>query len=148
MTLTWPTKYAPYSSVDELIAHLTKLFTPFASSHNLDFISFGKNISSPSCHGASRSSSTSSGTLEIYDAFGRALNPAPITPTDSAAWKLLSGTILRTHETSKVATVTPSTSSVEDGKKKEKKKNMIVAPALIGGNTGSSSRVPLFLRMG
>ena len=145
MTLTLgQTKYEPYSSVDELIAHLTKLFTPFAHSHNLDFISFGKNISTSSCHS---SSSLSSGTLEIYDAFGRALNPAPITPTDSAAWKLLSGTILRTHETSKVATVVPSTSSVEDGKK-EKKKNMIVAPALIGGNTGSSSRLPLFPRMG
>lgn len=68
------------------------------------------------------SDSGAGGTLELFDAWGTALEPAPITPTDSSAYQLLSGTILATH----VNSVIPSTLD----------KDMIVAPGLAGGNTG------------
>lgn len=122
------------SSVGALVEHLTELFTPFAASHNLKFVSFGKNISS-SCHSSSSlEDATTVGTLEISDAFESALEPAPISPTDSAAYKLLSGTVLETYRSSKV--------NFNKGKGKGKngegeKKKMIVAPSVTGGNTGS-----------
>lgn len=132
--------------------HLTELFKPFAGAHGLDFVSFGRNISAQACNlpdydGTSPSTSgprSALGTLEISEAWNSALEPAPVTPTDSAAYKLLSGTILATHESA--PGISPkrelgqslhdnSPHGSHDGRKKER---MIVAPALIGGNTGSS----------
>lgn len=47
-----------------------------------------------------------------------------MTPTDTPAWKLLSGSILATHENSVL------------GLNKEDKKDLFVTPYLAGGNTG------------
>lgn len=105
----------PISSVAELMSHLTKLFTPFAGKYNLTIISFGQEITS---------SSSSSGTLELSDAYDTKLEPAPITPTDTAAFRVLSGSIQATHAKSVVPNL--------------KKQDMIVAPYLAGGNTGKS----------
>lgn len=109
-----------HSSVSELVDHLTTLFTPFAKYHNLDFVSFGRNISSAT-------KTPISGTFEIFDAFHSALESAPITPTDTEAYRLLSGTILATHA--------KSVFSIPD-----RPKDLIVTPFLAGGNTGMFSR--------
>jgi Gly-Xaa carboxypeptidase len=62
--------------------------------------------------------------LELTDAWGTALEPAPVTPTDPDAepYKLLSGTIVATYEAS---------SSF-----KENNKPIVVTPGISTGNTG------------
>lgn len=102
------------SSVGELKAHLTRLFTPFAREHNLTLVAFGNGINNAPDLAAS-------GTFELSSAWDAGLEPAPITPTNSSAYRLLSGSILATHA-----------KSVVRGGAKE----MIVAPTLPGGNTG------------
>lgn len=104
------------SSVKELIGHLTTLFAPFAEKHNLSFTSFGSEITPSSV-------SSSSGALRLSDAYDTQLDPAPITPTDTAAYRILSGSIRATHARS----VIPN----------PKSQDMIVAPMLAGGNTGT-----------
>ncbi|KAF9511576.1 hypothetical protein BS47DRAFT_1377147 [Hydnum rufescens UP504] len=97
------------SSVSELTTRLTQLLEPLAAKHRLDFVSFGRNVS----------------VLPSQNArafLSGALEPAPISPTDSAAYKLLSGTILATYKES-FAGRAPND------------RKMIVGPGLAGGNT-------------
>jgi len=103
------------SSVGKLKAHLTRLFTPFAREHNLTLIAFGTGINNAPDWPAS-------GTFELSSAWNQGLEPAPITPTNSSAYRLLSGSILATHA-----------KSVARGGATNKE--MIVAPTLPGGNT-------------
>ncbi|KAF8312643.1 Zn-dependent exopeptidase [Clavulina sp. PMI_390] len=133
------------SSVNELMAHLTTLLLPLASEYNLNFISFGQDLSSqtrpvitpcieqhapkllniptPSSDSACLSALNASGTLRLSDAYNTALEPAPITPTDTAAYKILSGSIHATH----------ARTTFSDPKVKQKE--MIVSPNVSGGNT-------------
>lgn len=66
---------------------MTTLLTPLASKFNLSLMAFGNEVFSDQ--------ETRYGTLTLTDAWGTALEPAPITPTDpeDAAYKLLSGSI-------------------------------------------------------
>jgi len=97
-------------------AHLTKLFMPFALEHNLTFIAFGNNTTDTS-------ECLASGAFELINAWDSGLEPSPIAPTNSSAYRLLSGSILATHAKSVV-------------RNEGTNKKMIVAPALLGGNTG------------
>ncbi|KAG6891195.1 hypothetical protein C0995_008447 [Termitomyces sp. Mi166 len=79
------------SSVGEVQTHDTELLSQLATQFNLTYTAFGKKLSVEDA--------SSAGTLTLSDAFGTALEPAPVTPTspDAVAWYLLSGTIKATY---------------------------------------------------
>lgn len=72
----------------------TKLLVPLAKTFNLSFTAYGQKISTVD--------GPTHGSLELTDAWGTALEPAPVTPTDpdSEPYRLLSGTIIGTYEAS------------------------------------------------
>ena len=91
-----------------------QLLASLADTFNLTYNAFGKSIRSGS-----------SGSLTLTDAWGTALEPAPVSPTDSDAYKLLSGTIQSTYNTH---------SNLDAGADEIK-----VAPGIMTGNTGKSN---------
>ncbi|KAG8679005.1 hypothetical protein FRC08_017299, partial [Ceratobasidium sp. 394] len=94
------------SSVATLQKSITSKLLPLAQKYNLTLSSFSKqNLTSGAL-----------GTLTLSDAWGTALEPAPVTPTEgkeAAAYRLLSGVIRKTRGDKKV----------------------IVSPAIMSGNT-------------
>ena len=68
--------------------------------------------------------SGSGGSLTLTDAWGTALEPAPVSPTDAAPFKLLSGTIRASYDTRP---------GLKDGKE------IKIAPGIMTGNTGLSA---------
>ena len=73
--------------MDAVKERVANLLTPLASEFNLSLTAFGTKLFSEQEAGY--------GTLTLTDAWGTALEPAPITPTDpdDAPYKLLSGSI-------------------------------------------------------
>lgn len=72
---------------------MTGVLAPIGRKHNLTIDAF----SSVTKTDTNETSYESSGLLILSDAYGTALEPAPITPTiGSGPWELLSGTILST----------------------------------------------------
>ncbi|KAI0032673.1 carboxypeptidase S [Vararia minispora EC-137] len=107
-------RIADWSSVAELQQRYIDVLTPVTSALNLTFDPFGLDLYQ-STH------TPSAGHVRLSDAYGTALNPAPITPTDgNSAWELLSGTIKSSLKTS---SRTPVGTAI------------IVAPGLSLGNT-------------
>ncbi|KAG8863707.1 hypothetical protein FRB96_007544 [Tulasnella sp. 330] len=104
------------SSIGELKDAITALFTQFTADRKLGLTAFGKNIHELS------SSFTPIANVTISEAFGSALEPAPVTPTTGAAWRLLSGTIRSAYQDA-------------EGDEKE----VIVTSATPGGNTDTKS---------
>lgn len=98
------------SSVKELQDHLLDTVQPVASRFNLSINAFGRSV------GAENSAA---GRLSLTDAFGTALEPAPVTPTTGSAYRLLSGTIRNVVETSERDTY--------------KGKSVVVAPTILLG---------------
>jgi len=92
------------------------LLRGLAHHFNLTFTAFGKLISP--------AGSPAYGTLTLDDAFGHALEPAPVTPTgeDAVPYRIISGTIKATYNAHR---------SLEGGD------NVIVTPAIMSGNTGA-----------
>ncbi|CAE6427932.1 unnamed protein product [Rhizoctonia solani] len=94
------------SSVSELKDTITSKLVPLAEKFNLTLTSFSRtNVTTGKI-----------GTLTLSDAWGTALDPAPITPTEgdeATAYKLLSGVIRHTRADKKT----------------------VVSPAIMGGNT-------------
>jgi Gly-Xaa carboxypeptidase len=90
-----------------------EILAPLAQKFNLSFNAFGRSNK--------LNDRRASGTLTLDEAFGHALNPAPITPTnpDSEPWKLLSGTIISSFATSK--------------KGRESNETIIVSPGISTG---------------
>lgn len=80
------------SSTSEVKAHDTALLKSLASKFNLTYTAFGASISE---------SEAGVGTLNLEDAWGTGLEPAPVTPTgagdDAKPWQFLSGTIKGTY---------------------------------------------------
>ncbi|KAG8972013.1 hypothetical protein FRC05_010426 [Tulasnella sp. 425] len=101
------------SSIQALKNSVIDILSPVASKHNLELVRFD-NIS------VSATSSSFTGKITLSDAWGNALEPAPISSLDSPAYKLLSGTIRAAWEDAH-----PGDESI------------IVAPSMMGGNTGS-----------
>jgi Gly-Xaa carboxypeptidase len=73
------------SSVAAVMKRDTKLLEGLAHKFNLSFVAFGTLLTDED--------TPAYGRLELSDAGGSALEPAPVTPTDAAPYKLLSGTI-------------------------------------------------------
>lgn len=86
-----------------------------ASQYNLSYNAFGKDVTS--------GAGAKYGSLALTDAWGTALEPAPITPTglDAAPYKLLSGTIRATYNSHR------NFNNTEE---------VFVAPGIMTGNTG------------
>ena len=83
------------STVAVVQARYVDLLAPIASRLNLSFEAFGKQF----VHG-NRDDEDFVGRVTLTDAYGTALDPAPISPTaGNGPWELLSGTILSTLET-------------------------------------------------
>ncbi|GHJ90046.1 hypothetical protein NliqN6_6448 [Naganishia liquefaciens] len=100
------------SSVAELQDQMIDVLQPLTEAYGLSFNAFGKEVSSVK---------DARGTLTLAEAFNSALEPAPISPsdTDSAAWNLLSGSAKSTWSTRKDADHT----------------DLIMVPGLAIGNT-------------
>ena len=97
------------SSVNAVKERDSKVLTKLAKDFDLSYNAFGQNLVSGS-----------SGSLVLTDAWGTALEPAPVSPTDEAPYKLLSGTIRATYETR------PGV---------EQEREIKIAPGIMTGNT-------------
>jgi len=106
------------SSVAAVQRRDTSLLKDLAKEFNLTYTAFGSTISTED--------GPSVGTLNLTDARGTPLEPAPITPTgeDSAPWQLLSGTIKATYNAHRGL---------------EGEDAIIVSPGTLTGNTGGWS---------
>ena len=106
-----------HSSVGVLQARIVDVVRPVVERFGLDFDAFGTTSR------ANGGSASEIGLLKIADAFGTALEPAPITPMGgSGPFKLLSGTI--------VGVLGASNRTGYD-------KKTFIAPSMSTGNTGA-----------
>lgn len=105
-------RIADYSSVKELQAHFADVVWPVAEHFNLSLDAFGTLYGDKSA---------ATGHVQLSDAFGNALNPAPVTPTSGDAYEFISGIILATLRRS--------------FRERESKMRAVVAPGLSLGNT-------------
>ena len=92
---------------------------PVAASLGMTFSAFADPA------GAYTANGSATGHVRLSDAWGTALEPAPVSPTDSEQWRVLAGSIR--------ASWGPAAghSSLEEP-------DVVVVPSLLGGNTGSS----------
>lgn len=112
------TTYMWDSSVGEVQDRDTALLQKLADKFNLSYTAFGKGIQT--------GDGQKYGTLDLSDAWGTSLEPAPVTPTgqDAVAFQVLSGTIKTTFR--------------EFRREEGDVKDIIIAPGIMTGNTGSS----------
>ncbi|EIW79289.1 carboxypeptidase S [Coniophora puteana RWD-64-598 SS2] len=104
-------RIADYSSVLEVQEHFAGIIKPVAEKYNMSVDAFGREIR--------LDRDTTWGHIQLSEAFGSGLEPAPVTPTtNSEAYELLSGTILSTIRTNIRANTSRRT------------KDVIVSPAL------------------
>ena len=75
------------SSVKEVEDHLTQLLIPLAKSLSANLVSFSHSIYTPSDGSNPRNTTI---TLSMY---ADSLDPAPVSPEDTYAWKVLSNTV-------------------------------------------------------
>ncbi|KAJ7672639.1 hypothetical protein B0H17DRAFT_1084048 [Mycena rosella] len=97
------------SSVGKTKAHDAALLKSLASKFNLTYTAFGVSLS--------EEGAPAIGTLTLKDAYGTSLEPAPVSPIsgdESAAYKLLSGTIKATYNAHRSLT-DPSSIAVAPG---------------------------------
>ncbi|KAG9031640.1 hypothetical protein FRB95_002449 [Tulasnella sp. JGI-2019a] len=111
------------SSVRALEEEITSLFTQFTADRKLSLNAFGKDVhnNDASCSKASSSFSPIA-NVTISEAFGSALEPAPVTPMGTEAWRVLSGTIRASYQDAEGAG-----------------KDIVVGPMTLGGNTDTKS---------
>ncbi|KAL1941154.1 hypothetical protein VTO73DRAFT_7366 [Trametes versicolor] len=105
-------RIATDSSVDAAKEHDTALLKGLAHDFNLSYTAFGAQITGQDA--------PAYGTLTISDAWGAALEPAPISPIDAPEYALLSGTIKATYNAHRGL---------------QGDDNIVVAPGIMSGNT-------------
>ncbi|KAH9975658.1 carboxypeptidase S [Russula compacta] len=107
-------RVATQSSVAAVKQRDTDVLKLLAEEFNLTYTAFGSEISI--------GDGTTAGKLTLTDAWGTALEPAPVMPTgeDSAPWQLLSGTVKATYNAHR---------SLEGAN------NIYVSPGIMSGNT-------------
>ncbi|KAF5350772.1 hypothetical protein D9758_010392 [Tetrapyrgos nigripes] len=107
------------ASSSDVETHDTRILTPLAESFNLTFSAFGKLVSE---------GGPSSGKLDLESLSTRQpLEPAPVTPLDSTAFQLLSGTIRSTFATHR--------GLFHGDSEDDEEKSVVVAPGMPTGNT-------------
>ncbi|KAI0038762.1 carboxypeptidase S [Auriscalpium vulgare] len=104
-------RIATQSSLKAVQERDTDLLKHLAHKFNLTYTAFGASVSPQD--------GPAYGTLELADAWGTALGPAPVTPTDQAPFLLLSGTIKATYNAYR---------GIEGD-------NIVVSPGIMSGNT-------------
>lgn len=114
-----------------------------AAKFNLSLTAFESHVHIPGID----PSSPTYGSLILSDAWGTALEAAPVTPTDYSSensqaepYKLLVGTIRSTYKRHR------KQAEALDSKKGDDLKNIYVAPGYMSGNTGSIPFLSLRLR--
>ncbi|KAH9834221.1 carboxypeptidase S [Rhodofomes roseus] len=124
------------SSVSALKDHAVAVLRPVADALNVTLVAFpddGDTLFSR----REISSVARAGTVTLSDAFGTALEPAPVSPTDSAQWKVLAGTIRAAwgapHPGLDRALNKPA--SVQVPLQGEAEPDIVVVPSLLAGNT-------------
>ncbi|WWC90563.1 uncharacterized protein L201_005499 [Kwoniella dendrophila CBS 6074] len=117
------------SSVAELQQQLVDVIYPVAHKLNLEVEAFGKEIQFHECHmhGAKDITGPKAGKVILNVAHNMTLDPAPVSPftVDSAAWRVLSGTVKGVYATRPEA----------KSSKEEAEKTIIMAPSISTGNT-------------
>ncbi|KZT69704.1 carboxypeptidase S [Daedalea quercina L-15889] len=119
------------SSVVALKNYTSAVLAPVAESLNLSFSPFPEDT--PETLSTAGGNHTvvvkeSAGRVLLSDAFGTALEPAPVSPTDSAQWRVLAGTIRAAWPIGD-----ERSASSEEGSQAES--GIIVVPSLLAGNT-------------
>ncbi|RPD64399.1 carboxypeptidase S [Lentinus tigrinus ALCF2SS1-7] len=105
-------RIATDSSVDAVKEHDTALLKSLAQEFNLSYAAFGSQVTGEDA--------PAYGTLTLTDAWGTALEPAPISPIDAPEYALLSGTIKATYNAHRSL---------------KKDDSIVVAPGIMSGNT-------------
>ncbi|KAI0741917.1 carboxypeptidase S [Daedaleopsis nitida] len=105
-------RIATDSSVDAVKEHDTALLDSLAHEFNLSYTAFGSQVSG--------GDAPAYGTLTLSDAWGTALEPAPVSPIDAPEYALLSGTIKATYNAHR---------SLKGDD------TIVVAPGIMSGNT-------------
>jgi len=108
-------------------AHLTELLSPEASKWNLSLDAFGSLVVADS------DEAPKAGSLVLTDAFGTALEPAPVTPVEGAVWNVLGGTIKTVFAHNDGLPATIRRAKLEAGEEISTEINM--APGIMSGNT-------------
>ncbi|THH32060.1 hypothetical protein EUX98_g2143 [Antrodiella citrinella] len=107
-------RVAGWSSVSALKTRIVEVLLPTVKKYNLSLDAFGEEIGDDFL--------TAAGQLTLSDAFGTALEPAPITATShNAAYEFLSGTIIAVEKSS--------------AKGSRADVPVVVAPGILIGNT-------------
>ncbi|KAI0058987.1 carboxypeptidase S [Artomyces pyxidatus] len=104
-------RVATQSTLSAVQERDTELLKSLAHKFNLTYTAFGSSISTQEA--------PAYGTLTLADAWGAALEPAPITPTDAVPYRILSGTIKATY-------------NAQRGLEGD---NIIISPGIMSGNT-------------
>lgn len=113
-----------YSSIQETKDHKIAALIDIAKGFNLSFTAFGKQIS--------EEGKPAWGVLDLSDPFDSASEPSPVAPTDSEAYRILSGSIKATYGAHRhiYGSVGVQENKLED--------EIIVSPGLMSGTTGKS----------
>lgn len=110
-------RVAGWSSVSALKTRIVEVLLPTVEKYNISLSAFGEDID------YDFRTTAYAGSLTLSDAFGTALEPAPITPTSqNPAYQFLSGTIIAVEKTSARGQNSPSVP-------------VVVAPGILIGNT-------------
>lgn len=123
--------------------HTIAVLGPVADSLNLSFSPFPADaVTESSGADPAAGRHRSAGHVTLSDAWGTALEPAPVSPTDSEQWRVLAGTI-------RAAWGPPPALSDHDERAGAQEplaepEEVVVVPSLLAGNTGSSARHSIY----